>query len=252
MPNWRYIRTYSDMNELYAIAGKKRRIFGKGKKMRKKLVVGSIVLLVLVVMLMVSKSICAETGSNLITKVYRLKYESPQKTREFLKKSLPPCEGRKIEIPEKVRVLAITDLPENHDRIKKLLNEYDKAPQRVLVKFIQIKIGDNKPPIVNTSKIITHLDATASMGVKDKNLSSYCYYKVTPSLTDKGRILLKVNYEIKEPNGHVESGNTQVTLNDHDVKSLGGIADDKTTFQTSGVTEKKERTSIMLVSVDML
>ena len=99
-----------------------------------------------------------------------------------------------------------------------LAEELDKPKQKFLVKLIWIELKQGSPPRVNVSKIYTYANSQAGMTVKSTGSPSYFSYKVTPSLTEEGKIL--INYLIEEKKGEVKSGN--LVLRDGGIKVVKG------------------------------
>ncbi len=95
-----------------------------------------------------------------------------------------------------------------------LAEELDKPRQKFLVKLIRIELKEGSSPGVDVSKIYTYANSQAGMTVKSTGSLPYFSYKVTPSLTEEGKIL--INYHIEEKNGKLKSGN--LVLRDGEIK----------------------------------
>jgi len=64
--------------------------------------------------------------------------------KDYLFENLPPQDGRKIALDEISGLLTVTDTPQNHALIRKLIKEWDVRPKQIQIeaKFIEITFTD--------------------------------------------------------------------------------------------------------------
>ena len=64
--------------------------------------------------------------------------------KDYLERSLPPQEGRKVTYNEGTKLLTVTDTPNNQDIIKKLIKQFEVGPKQVMIetRFVEVSVTD--------------------------------------------------------------------------------------------------------------
>ena len=99
---------------------------------------------------------------------------------------------------------------------------FTQSKPQFRIKITRIRTKENGEPVRNSQEVVALLDTPASINIGDKDFPPYCHYEVTPSLTKKGMILLKMDYEMAVSKGKITGGKRQYILKDGETKELSG------------------------------